>query len=41
MVRTMPAIPGRVRVAPKRDIKPVIKTTLAKRAIFAANPNQR
>ena len=41
MVKTIPAIPGSVRVAPNKDIKPVIKTTFAKSAIFAARPNQR
>ena len=41
MVSTIPAIPGRVKVAPSNDIKPVIRTTFANKAIFAARPNQR
>ena len=39
IVKTIPAIPGKVKVAPSNDIKPVIKTTLANKAKFAARPN--
>ena len=37
----LPRNPLFSKVAPSKDIKPVIKTTLANRAIFAASPNQR
>ena len=37
-VRTIPAIPGKVSVAPKRDMMPVIRTKFIIRDIFAANP---
>ena len=40
-VKTIPAIPGKVNVAPKSDIIPVIRIILAASAIFAAKPNQR
>ena len=37
-VRTIPAIPGRVSVAPKRDIIPVIKTKFNIKETLAARP---
>ena len=40
-VKTMPAIPGKVKVAPKSDIIPVIKTRLIKSETLAAKPNTR
>ena len=39
MVKTMPAIPGKVSVKPSNDINPVINMTFANNAIFAARPN--
>ena len=38
-VKTIPAIPGNVSVAPSNDIIPVIRTRLEASATFAANPN--
>ena len=40
-VRTIPAMPGKVSVAPNKDITPVIRTIFAAKAMFAAKPNQR
>ena len=37
-VRTMPAMPGKVNVAPSKDIIPVIKTRFINKEMFAAIP---
>ena len=38
LVRTIPAIPGNVRTAPKEDNTPNIKTIFARRATFETRP---
>ena len=38
-VKTMPAIPGKVKVAPTNDIIAVTKIRFEIKAIFAAKPN--
>jgi len=38
IVRIMPAIPGRVRVAPNEAIAPIISITFIIRAILATKP---
>ena len=40
-VKTIPAIPGSVKEAPRRDITPVIKMRLIIKEIFAAIPKTR
>ena len=37
--KTIPAIPGKVNVAPSNDMIPVIRTRFDVRATFAARPN--
>ncbi|MNO06040.1 hypothetical protein D3C81_2276500 [compost metagenome] len=41
MVRTIPAIPGRVSVAPSRDISASSMTMLPARAMVAIRPKKR
>ncbi|MNP69574.1 hypothetical protein D3C76_1656900 [compost metagenome] len=41
MVNTIPAIPGRVRVAPSNDISASSSTMLPARAIVAITPKPR
>ncbi|MNN41131.1 hypothetical protein D3C81_1552310 [compost metagenome] len=41
MVRTIPAIPGRVRVAPSSDISASSMTMLPARAMVAIRPKAR
>ena len=38
MVKTIPAIPGNVKTAPKEESTPKMKNIFAKRAILDTNP---